>query len=95
MQLEVDGKTEVWIFQRFLTTLVPQSYPSTLFKPDLVLINYSKKEITLIEHADCLEANMKQAQGRKLYRYESSHDLQDADYHTPIITIEIGSRCVL
>ena len=61
--------------------------------PDLVLVNKTKKLITIVELTVCFESEIVNAATRKQNRYASLiTDIEQSDFTPSLYTIEIGSR---
>ena len=72
---------------------IPTSVIVTNSKPDICLVNDTKKEIVLIELTIPFDTNITAAHERKSLKYEHlKNDIEDKGYSVDLITLEIGSR---
>ena len=72
---------------------IPADIHITGARPDMVVINRNNKKILLIELTCPFETNIKQANTRKMIRYNDlQHDLQQIGYKTFLLPFEVGVR---
>ena len=72
---------------------VPPNILPTAEKPDVVIVNQSLKEITILELTCSYETNIESANTYKSTKYNDlKKDLEKAGWKTKLIPFEIGSR---
>ena len=72
---------------------IPTDVFITNFKLDLVLVNYEKKSMTLIELTIPFDSNILAANNRKTKRYEQLiRDIEEKEFSMNFYALEISSR---
>ena len=72
---------------------IPTDICITNLKPDLVIVNYEKKLVTLIELTVPFDSNILAANKRKTKRYEQLiSDIENNDFEVNFYALEISSR---
>ena len=72
---------------------IPPDILTTSFRPDLVILNRSKKEIELLELTCSFEKNIEMAHLRKAKKYHDLKiDLEGVGWKVHLIPFEVGSR---
>ena len=72
---------------------IPPDILVTLSRPDLVLINRSRKTVWLLELTCSFETNIQGAHQRKTSKYTSlKSDIEDSGFQCTLLPFEIGSR---
>ena len=72
---------------------IPPDILCTLQRPDLTLIDRSKKKITILELTCSFERNINSANIRKLGKYQDlKKDIEKNGYSVTLLPFEIGSK---
>ena len=72
---------------------IPPDILVTLSRPDLVLINRSRKTVWLLELTCSFESNIQVAHQRKALKYtDIKSDIEDSGFQCTLLPFEIGSR---
>ena len=71
---------------------IPSDIICTSSRPDIVILDRSRRKITLVELTCSFETNVEQANMNKKIRYEDlKNDLIEKGYRVSLIPIEVGS----